>query len=267
DLLHLAHLGHGEFPRFILAPGTVDDCFYLTAEALNLAEKWRLPVILLLDQALCQNSVTSEPFDISRIRVDRGRRLGATEAAALETYRYYQHTPDGISPYAPPGTPGVTSQVTGNEHDEFGHVSVNPANRVRMMHKRMDKMVRARADLPLPHYYGEAEARVGLIAYGSTTGPLREAQELLRLRGHASRFLQARTLFPVPTETFRPFLEQVDVAFVVEHNFTGQFSQLLREAMPDLAGKLRPVLRYDGLPFRAPEVAQVVEEVLRGPVR
>ncbi len=266
DLLHLAHLGHGEFPRFILAPGTVDDCFYLTVEALNLAEKWRLPVILLLDQALCQNSVTTDPFDISRVTVDRGRRLDAAEAAAMETYRYYQGTPDGISPYAPPGTPGVTSQVTGNEHDEFGHVSVNPANRVRMMHKRMDKMVRALPELPLPHFYGAEKARVGLIAYGSTTGPLREAQELLARRGLATRFLQARTLFPVPVASFRPFLESVDVAAVVEHNFTGQFSQLLREAMPDLAGKLRPVLRFDGLSFRAPELATTIEEVLRGPV-
>ncbi|MGI0150729.1 MAG: 2-oxoacid:acceptor oxidoreductase subunit alpha, partial [Thermoplasmata archaeon] len=159
DLLPLAHLGHGEFPRFILAPGSAEDCFYLTVDALNLAEKWRLPVILLLDQALCQNSVTTDPFDIARVRVDRGRKLSAEEAQKLDAYRYYQHTPDGISPYAPPGTPGVTSQVTGNEHDEFGHVSVNPANRVRMMHKRMDKMIHAVNDLPLPHFYGEEGAR------------------------------------------------------------------------------------------------------------
>ena len=260
DLLHLAHLGHGEFPRFIIAPGTVDDCFYLTIDALNLAEKWRLPVLLLLDQALCQNSVTTDPFDVSRVTLDRGRRLGPGDVAQLESYGYYQLTPDGISPYAPPGTPGVTSQVTGNEHDEFGHVSVNPVNRNRMMAKRMGKLVHAREDLPLPRLYGDPAARLGLIGYGSTTGPLREAQEILAQRGRPTRFFQARTLFPVQTQTLEPFLGSVDVAYVVEHNYTGQFAQLIREALPAHHGKLRSILKYDGLPFRAPDLARRIEE-------
>ncbi len=267
DLLHLAHIGHGEFPRFILAPGTVEDCFYLTVDALNLAEKWRLPVLLLLDQALCQNSVTSDPFDLGRVHVDRGRRLSPEDVQKLESYRYYQFTPDGISPYAPPGTPGVTSQVTGNEHDEFGHVSVNTANRVRMMAKRMGKLEHARDELPLPHLYGEPGAKVGLIAYGSTTGAVREAQELLALRGIPTRFFQSRTIFPVQTHTLEPFLKEVDVAFVVECNYTGQYGQLIREALPQHHAKLRPILKYDGLPFRGPDLAHRVEEVLHGPVR
>lgn len=267
DLLHLAHLGHGDFPRFILAPGTVQDCFYLTVDALNLAEKWRLPVILLLDQALCQNSVTTEPFDLKQVHLDRGRRLSPDEVARLEAYKYYQFTPDGISPYAPPGTAGVTSQVTGNEHDEYGHVSVNPVNRTKMMHKRMGKMTHARDDLPLPRLYGDPAARVGFIAYGSTTGPVREAQELLQTAGVSTRFFQSRTLFPVQTHTLEPFLNGVDVAFVVEHNYTGQYSQLIREALPEFAGKVRPVLKFDGLPFRAPELVRLVEEGLDGSVR
>ena len=75
DLSHLANLGHGEYPRFILAPGTPEDCFDITIEALNLAERWRLPVLLLLDQALCQNTTTSRRFDLSKATVDRGARL------------------------------------------------------------------------------------------------------------------------------------------------------------------------------------------------
>lgn len=267
DLLHLAHLGHGEFPRFILAPGTIEDCFVLTIEALNLAEKWRLPVILLLDQALCQNSITAEPFDLSHLTVDRGHRLSAEEAARLDAYKYYAFTPDGISPYATPGTPGITSQVTGNEHDEFGHVSVNPVNRAKMMAKRMGKLSAARAELPLPRLHGDPAAKVGLIAYGSTTGPVREAQEILAAHGTPTRFYQARTLFPVPTDSLETFLRDVSVAFVVEHNYTGQFAQLIREALPDRHGQLRSVLKYDGLPFRAPDLVRRVEEGLRGPVR
>ncbi len=78
DLSHLANLGHGEYPRFIIAPSSPEDCFTLTVDALNLAEKWRLPVILLLDQALCQNTTTSDRFDLSPLHVDRGKRVNRT---------------------------------------------------------------------------------------------------------------------------------------------------------------------------------------------
>lgn len=256
DLSHLAHLGHGEYPRFIIAPGTPLECFELTAQALNLAEKWRLPVILLLDQALSQNTATSPPFDLSRIQVERGRLLTAEELGKMTEYRAYQFTDDGPSPYAVPGIPGVWAEITGNEHDEWGHVSVNTANRVKMMNKRMGKMVHARGDLPAGNLFGPADAKLGIIAFGSTTGPVREAQEILAARHVASRFYQARTLFPVPVHELDPFLKSVDVAYVVEHNYTGQFANLIRETLPWHHAKLRSVLKFDGHSFRAPDLAQ-----------
>ena len=254
DLAHLAHLGHGEFPRFILAPGTVDDCFYITVDALNLAEKWRLPVILLLDQALCQNTVTSVPLDLAKVALDRGQRMTPEQFNALSEYKYYKITPDGISPTIPPGTPGVLAQVTGNEHDEFGHVSVNPVNREKMMHKRMDKMIHAAADLPAPHMFGDAKAKIGIVGFGSTFGPIREAQQQLEAAGIPTRFYNARTLWPVPSATMGPFLESVDVAYFVEHNFTGQFAGLVRGALPQHHAKIRSLVKFDGHSFRSPEI-------------
>jgi len=97
DLSHLANLGHGEYPRFILAPADPVDCFDLTVEALNLAERWRLPVILLLDQALCQNTTTSARFDLSKVRIDRGKRLSPEATAKLTQYKVYEHSSDGRS--------------------------------------------------------------------------------------------------------------------------------------------------------------------------
>ena len=255
DLAHLANLGHGEFPRFILAPGTVDDCFYLTVDALNLADKWRVPVILLLDQALCQNTVTASRFDISKVQIDRGRLIPKEEFAKLEVYKRYAFTPDGVSPHALPGTPGAFAQVTGNEHDEFGHVSVDPVNRTKMMQKRMEKMRLAQPELPPPHFYGSPKARIGIISYGSNWGPIREAQGLLAARGTPTYFYQARTVFPVPEESLRTFLDGVDVAYVVEHNYTGQFGRLIREHLPSYAGKLRSIVKYDGFAFRSDELA------------
>ncbi len=259
DLAHLAHLGHGEFPRLILAPGTVDDCFYMTIDALNLADRWRLPVLLLLDQALCQNTVTTDRFDLSKVQVDRGRLLSQEQFDQLAAYQYYAFTPDGVSPHVNPGTKGAFSQVTGNEHDEWGHVSVHPVNRVKMMQKRMEKLRYVRPELPIPHLYGDAKAKIGIISYGSTWGPIREAQELLRAAGTPTYFYQARTVFPVPEETLAPFLEQVDLAYVVEHNYTGQFLRLIRETMPQFAPKLRPVTRYDGFSFRSAELVPLFQ--------
>jgi 2-oxoglutarate/2-oxoacid ferredoxin oxidoreductase subunit alpha len=260
DLSHLANLGHGEYPRFILAPSTPEDCFALTVEALNLAEKWRLPVILLLDQALCQNTATSAPFELSHVHLDRGRRLTAEQLSAQTDYKVYRFSEDGISPYAAPGTPGVWAEVTGNEHDEWGHVSVNPANRNRMMKKRMGKMIHARDDLPPGRLFGDADAKIGFIGYGSTSGPIRESQSILAARGVKTRYYQARTVFPVPVHELDPFLASVDVAYVVEHNYTGQLARLLREHLPWHHGKLRSILKYDGFSFRTPQIIAEVKE-------
>jgi 2-oxoglutarate ferredoxin oxidoreductase subunit alpha len=239
DLSHLANLGHGEFPRFILSPGTPEEAFLLTVDALNLAERWRLPVILLLDEALCQNATTSRRFALDKVRVDRGERLSVDAAAALTQYKAYAFSESGRSAYAPPGTPGVWAEITGNEHDEWGHVNVNPTNRVRMMKKRMEKMVKARDELPKANHYGPSDARTGIITFGSTIGPVREAQGLLAAKGTAVQILQPQTLYPVPVHEIDPFLKSVDVCYVIEHNYTGQLARLLRETMPWQHAKLR----------------------------
>ncbi|MCI4342790.1 MAG: 2-oxoacid:acceptor oxidoreductase subunit alpha [Thermoplasmata archaeon] len=259
DLSHLANLGHGEFPRFILAPGTPEECFLLTAEALNLAERWRLPVILLLDEALCQNATTSRRFELDKVHIDRGERLTGEAAAALTQYKAYAFSESGRSAYAPPGTPGIWAEITGNEHDEWGHVNVNPTNRVRMMKKRMEKMVKARDELPSANHFGSTDAKIGIIAFGSTIGPVREAHGLLTAKGTAVQILQPRTLFPVPVHEIDPFLKSVDVCYVIEHNYTGQFARLLRETMPWHHTKLRSLTKYDGTNFRAPQVVAGIQ--------
>jgi 2-oxoglutarate/2-oxoacid ferredoxin oxidoreductase subunit alpha len=259
DLSHLANLGHGEFPRFILSPGTPEEAFLLTVDALNLAERWRLPVILLLDEALCQNATTSRRFALDKVRVDRGERLSVDAAAALTQYKAYAFSESGRSAYAPPGTPGVWAEITGNEHDEWGHVNVNPTNRVRMMKKRMEKMVKARDELPKANHYGPTDARTGIITFGSTIGPVREAQGLLAAKGTPVQILQPQTLYPVPVHEIDPFLKSVDVCYVIEHNYTGQLARLLRETMPWQHAKLRSLTKYDGTNYRAPQIVAGLE--------
>ena len=109
----------------------------MTVQAMNLAEKYQLPVFILLDQALCQNSATIYPFDLSSVRVDRGKSATEEMLSKMEVYKRYQFTDDGISLRTIPSQEGGQFQVTGNEHNEFGLVSIDKTNRLRMMRKRM----------------------------------------------------------------------------------------------------------------------------------
>ncbi|EQD38451.1 pyruvate flavodoxin/ferredoxin oxidoreductase domain protein [mine drainage metagenome] len=182
------------------------------------------------------------------------------ELSQRPEYKTYEFTESGRSRYMPPGTPGIWGEVTGNEHDEWGHVSVNPVNRRKMMAKRMGKMIAARSELPPARIYGSDSARIGLIGFGSTGGPVREAQQLLAAQGVPSRYLQLRTLWPLPVHELGPFLDSVEVAYVVEHNYTGQVAGLIREVIPQYHSKLRPLVKYDGFTFRAPEIARPIQE-------
>ncbi len=148
DLNHVVFASHGEFPRLVIAPATPNECFYITSQAMNLAEKYQLPVFLLLDQALCQNSVSIEPFDLHAISIDRGKLASEEDLSRFPVYKRYEFTEDGISWRSFPSEEGGQSQVTGNEHNEFGAVSTDRTNRLRMMRKRMSKMELAKKDSP-----------------------------------------------------------------------------------------------------------------------
>ncbi len=261
DLFHAVFASHGEFPRFVLAPGFPQDAYDIGIQALNLAEKWQLPIILLLDQALGENMQTTPRLTLKGVSVDRGKLLSQEALDALAAYKRYEFTKDGVSPRTIPGMKGGQSQVTGNEHDEWGHVSVNVENRKMMMAKRMTRLRLAKPDLPPPIIWGDEKARVGFIGFGCTFGPIREAQGLLKRKGISSRFYQARTLWPVPIETLAPFLSSVDVVFVVEHNFMGQFARLIRSFVT--AHNIESIVKYDGSSFVAEEIAGHVEQMMK----
>jgi 2-oxoglutarate ferredoxin oxidoreductase subunit alpha len=258
DILSAVFMSHGESPRIVIAPGSAEDAFNMAPIALNLAEKWQMPVIVLMDQALCENTQSSPAFDLNKIHIDRGKLLTEKELQEKEVYKRYEFTEDGISPRVVPGMKGGQYQATGNEHDEWGHVTVNLQNRNQMMAKRMNRTNLAKADLPTPIIWGEKKkGKLGFIGFGSTYGPIREAQTMLRQKGVTSRFYQARTIWPVPVETLKPFLESVETTYVVEHNYQGQLAMLIREYLGD--AELKHILKYDGESFRAKEIVKQVE--------
>ncbi|QBI19924.1 2-oxoacid:acceptor oxidoreductase subunit alpha [Egibacter rhizosphaerae] len=242
----------GDFPRVVLAPGDPVDAFELGVLAVNLADRLQGPVYLALDQVVSQDQTDVVPLDLDGVRIDRHRVLTDGELAEAGEYRRYLRTEDGVSPYAVFGVPGGQSLVTGNERDEWGLVTTKPRNREAMVDKRARKLDAVRPHLPSGRTWGDEAAPVGLVGFGMQTGVIAEAAERLADRGHAVRCLQPRTLSPVTDDT-TAFVERCERVYVVEHNATGQYRDVLAAAT-SAGPRLRGVLRYDGVPFRPGEL-------------
>ncbi len=258
DLNIMVFGGHGDYPRIVLTPGHPEDCFYLAFEATNLADKYQCPVFIAMDQALSQNIASVKPFNLDELEVKPGKRLTAEEVADLDTYKRYAFSEDGISAFAPPGTPGGMSLVTGNEHDEFGLVSTNPTNRVKMMDKRFHKIEEAKKELPKGRHFGDPDAPIGFIGIGMMYGVILDAMVQLEKQGFNTQYHQPRTIWPVLDDILE-FINQCERVYVIDLNAQGQLAHILMHQGAD-ASKIISICRYDGLPYRPGYlVNQIVE--------
>ncbi|MEO6990627.1 MAG: 2-oxoacid:acceptor oxidoreductase subunit alpha [Candidatus Baltobacteraceae bacterium] len=264
NLNHVIFSGHGEIPKIVVAPGTVEDAFYLTAEAFNLADAFQCPVFVLTEQALCQSKATLPRLDPSRVRIDRGK-LQTDGAVVFGEYRRFAFTEDGVSPRVIPGLEGGMHLEPGSEHNDRGVITESASNRTRMMEKRMRKLESARPHLPTPRLHGDRDAAIAFVGYGSSCGPIFEAQARLAQAGLATKFLELRTLWPFPEDDVRAFAQDITTLFVVEGNFTGQLERLVRVVLGP-SERVRSLRKYDGKPFRPIEIAVPAERAWREPV-
>jgi 2-oxoglutarate/2-oxoacid ferredoxin oxidoreductase subunit alpha len=253
DFLHMVYASHGEFPRIVLTPGTLDECFTDTALAFNLAERFQCPVIVAVDQDLVLARSTGSRLPLDQVRIDRGDRLSDPDAARLGgTYERYALTASGISSRAVPGQAGVRFLSSGDAHDPRGVIDVeDPGVRRAMVDKRLRKTRDVWQHLAGTAADGEGDLLV--ISLGSPCGPVREALTRLRRDGIATRFLQIRCLWPFPAHEVAPEIDRARRVVVVEHNATGQVAGLIRGH----AGghdKVTGLRRYDGLPFRPADI-------------
>jgi 2-oxoglutarate ferredoxin oxidoreductase subunit alpha len=258
DLLFVLNASQGEFPRLVLAPGTVEECFECGWRAFNLAEKYQTPAVVLSDQLLASSLRTIEvdAIDFDGVEIDRGKLLSRKDLDALtEPYKRHLFTEDGVSPRAVPGHPKAVYATASDEHDEFGHITEDMVNRTKMMRKRMRKLETARQEIAPPTRYGPEEAPIVLIGWGSTYGVLREVVD--RLGGEA-RLVHFRDLWPFPVEAAGKALEGGRLV-TIENNFTGQFKRLLQSETCIQVD--HTVLRYDGRPFSPEDVLAELKEV------
>jgi len=255
--LNLAVFGaHGESPRIVVAPMNVEDCFYTTVTAFNLAERYQVPVLLLSDQSLANRNECIPKPDLKKVQV--WERLVHRDGEGNNNYLRYQYTPSGVSPMALPGTSGGAYVATGLEHSEAGRPRYDPATHARMTEKRFRKLASAAADFPRVETLGDADAELGIVSWGSTLGAVREATERARAQGVKILSFYPRVLYPLPDGYLADQLKRVKRLIVPEVNSQGQFANLIEQRY---RGELIRYNIYGGLPFRAGEILKKIEEV------
>ncbi len=256
--LNLACFGsHGDAPRVVLAPADVEDCFYTSIEAVNIARKYNVPVFVLSDQAIATRIEAFAEPDLETLCQDI-----TPDFSPVADYKPYDlAAPDGVTQRVVPGTPILSGRYPiagGLEHDEYGHPTGSPKLHMEMSAKRRKKLQALAATLPTPKVYGPPEGNVLLVGWGSTRGPIQEAVDRARAAGDSVSALHLKHLNPLA-----PGLENIFAGFntikVVEMNDEGlygygQLAGLLRARFCDK--RITGINKTDGLTWKVREILE-----------
>ncbi|MFP4630203.1 MAG: 2-oxoacid:acceptor oxidoreductase subunit alpha [Desulfohalobiaceae bacterium] len=249
DLELALSTGHGEFPRAIFAPGNPEECFYLSARALDLAQRYQTPVIIMSDQYLADSIRSVQKLDFSFLP---NPNLSQAEVEDPASYQRFAWSQTGVSPRLIPGSGQHLVVADSDEHTPDGHITEDHQVRVRMVNKRLQKQQGLLQEFMPPKYQGPDTPELLLLAWGSSQGAVQEAAKLLQSQGQSVATLCFSQLWPLDPEQFAQHLEQAREVAAVEGNATGQLARLIRQETGFAVQ--RKVLRYDGLPLTAAEI-------------
>lgn len=252
DIRFALHASQGDFLRCIIAPGDIDECFSLSAEALNIADRYQIPCVVVSDKFLSESYFSTEGFD-ENIRIDRGKI--AKDLPALEPntrFKRYKITKDGVSPRPFPGTKGGNYVATSYEHDETGFSSEEFSMRKAQVDKRAEKQKYLVKEMPAPKVYGDKDAEITIVTWGSMKLPGLEALHRFKQEKIPVNMVHFSYLYPLDEKKVKHVLEKSKHTIMVENNSTGQFAGMLKQYAdwePDFL-----MLKYTGRPFYAEEI-------------
>ena len=254
DLEFVLHSGHGEFPRAIFSPGTVEECFWLTRKAFELAEKSQGPVFILTDQFLADSTRPVEPFDLASIATVEA---GVEKKSSDLPYFRYNIYESGISPRLLPGTSKHLVVAGSDEHPVDGHLTEDLTVRKFMVEKRLRKEEEIIAEVVPPEIQGDEKPDLLLVTWGSSKGAILEAAAKLRNDSTRVGTLHFSQVWPLVPQQFLGVLQDAGEVVCVEGNALGQLARLIRrETGFDFQ---RRVLRYDGLPITPEYIIRELE--------
>jgi len=258
DLWQALWGSHGDAPRVVLAPADVEDCFHATVAAFNIAEEAQMPVIVLSDQFIAQRSET-----LSMLTLDHeviGRQVPS--AGDLREYKRYKDTKSGISPMSWPGMKGGEYQTNGLEHEEDGSPSSMYLVHEKMNAKRYRKLRAVRAKYSFYRRYGAEKADVGIICWGSSKGPVKEAVQNATARGERVSAFVPQLLYPFPYHEFNEYLKTVDNVIVMELSYSAQFYKYLQTFLHLPEARTFVYKRSGGKNLTVGEVEDKIQKVL-----
>ncbi len=262
DLRLAMHAGHGEFARIILASGDIRECFFDAAEVFNLAEKFQMPVIHLLDKGMANCSETYPLFNYSDVKIDRGQIVGEKDLEGKQ-YKRFQFTETGISPRAFLGTKNAIQWYTGDEHNEWGNINEETPIRRAMMEKRMKKLEVVDKEVPLElkvNFFGDKDSENVVVSWGSPKGAIIESLNQLKEEGLSLGYVQVRMIHPLPSAYIKQILQGKKRVIDIEDNITAQLGGIITQH-----AQIRPnfyILKYTGRPMTTTEVYRAIKAIL-----
>ena len=251
DLELALYSGHGEFPRIVLTPGKIEDAFYLTQKAFNLADRYQVPVFILTDQYFVDSYYNTACLDLSETNIEKHIIKTGVD------YKRYKLTANGISPRGIPGFGEGLVVADSDEHDEAGHITEDLDLRTEMVDKRLKKFELLKNETIPPELAGPEDYKNLVVCWGSTYDIVREAVKKLGRDDIA--FLHFKQVYPLPSETSN-YLQKAQRTIIVENNATSQFAKLIKlHTGIDIKDK---ILKYNGLSFYVEELAEKLNELL-----
>lgn len=244
DLRFVIHASQDEFPRVILAPGDATETFEQTRQSFELAEKYQIPVIILLDKNISESDYSCDPFKDNF----ENKRFSFVKECN-QPYLRYRFTENNISPRPFLGQNGCQHLANSYDHDQEGYATENSETRIKMMDKRNKKMENIKREIPKQQIFGNPESRIGIISWGSNKGAILEAlKELPEVS-----FLHMNWLWPFPAKQVKEYINKLDKCICIEGNSHGQLAGIIREK----TGKnVEKMLKYDGRPFYPYEIIE-----------
>ncbi len=247
DLFHAVFGGHGDIPRAVISPSHPEEVFEFTNIAFNLAEKYQIPVFLMLDQFISQNLFTTKIPEFEKYRIERGEFF----ENGNKNFKRFEFSEKGISKRTFIGSPETLVHITGVEHKEDGSITTYASLRKKMMDKRLLKLQYLKDELPEPLIIGKGENII--VTWGSSRLPLEEISSEFE----NTKMVVIRGIYP-----FRDDLKEIlkgEKIICVEQNVQGQLSFIIEK----LIGKeVIRVLKYNGRPFYPEEVKEKIEKIL-----
>jgi len=257
DLLFTVFAGCGDFPKIVYASGDIEESFYDTGNCFNYADKFQIPVIHMMDKLLSSSVVTCKKFNPKKISIDRGKLLDKVEGE----YKRFAFTDDGISPRSKLGMDNGIFWNTGDESDEMGHISEDPQIRIKMMDKRMSRLDLILDSVPITQQAVSFEVHdYTIISWGSTKGPIIDAQSMLKKEGIDIGFIQIKLLHPFPTEHVQSLLKGAKVLIDIEANHSGQLGKIFKQNISrDIDYH---ILKYTGRGMTSTEIYDSLKKIV-----